>query len=175
MYKRQKSGLVVIDQNRAHERILYEDFLQQITLKSPVSQQLMFPIRLDFTPQDMTVISNLKDHLVQSGFVFGPFESDYLELTALPVGIGTDLVPNIFDQLIRDVQNDVPDLNFSSSDLLAKSFAKSLAIKNGKPMSIQEQEFIVNSLFACKEPNVSPSNHTIFITLSINELDNKFN
>jgi DNA mismatch repair protein MutL len=170
-----KSGLVVIDQNRAHERILYEDFLQQITLKSPVSQQLMFPIRLDFTPQDMTVISNLKDHLVQSGFVFGPFESDYLELTALPVGIGTDLVPNIFDQLIRDVQNDVPDLNFSSSDLLAKSFAKSLAIKNGKPMSIQEQEFIVNSLFACKEPNVSPSNHTIFITLSINELDNKFN
>ena len=170
-----KSGLVVIDQNRAHERILYEDFLQQITLKSPVSQQLMFPIRLDFTPQDMTVISNLKDHLVQSGFVFGPFESDYLELTALPVGIGTDLVPNIFDQLIRDVQNDVPDLNFSSSDLLAKSFAKSLAIKNGKPMSIQEQEFIVNSLFACKEPNVSPYNHTIFITLSINELDNKFN
>ena len=170
-----KSGLVVIDQNRAHERILYEDFLQQITLKSPVSQQLMFPIRLDFTPQDMTVISNLKDHLVQSGFVFGPFESDYLELTALPVGIGTDLVPNIFDQLIRDVQNDVPELNFSSSDLLAKSFAKSLAIKNGKPMSIQEQEFIVNSLFACKEPNVSPSNHTIFITLSINELDNKFN
>ena len=98
-----------------------------------------------------------------------------MELSALPVGIEADSVPRILDQLITDMQNDIPDYNFSPSDLLAKSFAKSLALKNGKPLSVQEQEFIVNSLFACKEPNISPEKQTIFITLTTNDLDAKFN
>ena len=170
-----KSGLVVIDQNRAHERILYEDFLKQITLKSPVSQQLMFPLRLEFSIQNIKILKTIKDHLTQSGFVFSVFKSDHLELAALPVGVDSNLVSNMFDQLIEDVKNDVPDSSFSQSDLLAKSFSKSLAIKNGTRLSNQEQEFIVNSLFACKEPNVSPSKQSIFITLTTNDLDLKFN
>ena len=170
-----KSGLIVIDQNRAHERILYEDFLKQITLKSPVSQQLMFPLRLEFSIQNIKILKTIKDHLIQSGFVFSFFKSDHLELEALPVGVDSNVVGTMFDQLIDDVKNDVPDSSFSQSDLLAKSFSKSLAIKNGTRLSNQEQEFIVNSLFACKEPNVSPSKKSIFITLTTNDLDQKFN
>mgnify|MGYP000081726225 CR=1 FL=1 len=170
-----KSGLVVIDQNRAHERILYEDFLQRITLKSSASQQLMFPLRLEFTPQELTVIDTIKDHLTQMGFVFSTGKSNQLELSALPTGIEPELVDEILNQLVEDVQNEVPEFSFSSSDLLAKSFSKSLAIKNGTHLSEQEQEFIVNSLFACKEPNVSPSKRSIFITLSTTDLDAKFN
>jgi len=170
-----KSGLVVIDQNRAHERILYEDFLQRITLKSSASQQLMFPLRLEFTPQELTVIDTIKDHLTQMGFVFSTGKSNQLEFSALPTGIKPELVDEILNQLVEDVQNEVPEFSFSSSDLLAKSFAKSLAIKNGTHLSEQEQEFIVNSLFACKEPNISPSKRSIFITLSTTDFDAKFN
>ncbi len=170
-----KSGLVVINQNRAHERILYEDYLKQITLKDPVSQQLLFPLRLEYSTHELTIIKNIKPQLILAGFKFSAFDSDSLELTALPVGVQDVFVSNIFDQLVSDVQNEVPDFNFSQSDLLAKSIAKSLATKNGKKLSTQEQEFIINALFACKEPTFTPYNKTIFITLESSYLDSKFN
>ena len=170
-----KSGLVVIDQNRAHERILYEDYLQQITLKEPVSQQLLFPLRLEFSTYELSVVKSIRPQLIQAGFKFSSFGHDSLELTALPVGVQDVFVSNIFNQLVSDVQNEVPDFNFSQSDLLAKSIAKSLATKNGKKLSTQEQEFIINALFACKEPKFTPFNKTIFITLEGSYLDSKFN
>lgn len=170
-----KSGLVVIDQNRAHERILYEDYLRQITLKAPVSQQLLFPLRLSLSTDELAVVKNIEPQLVQAGFVFSAFEADALSLAALPIGVQDSAVSDVFDQLISDVQNEVPDFNFSQSDLLAKSIAKSLATKNGKKLSVPEQEFILNSLFACVEPSITPSNKTIFITLDGSFLDSKFN
>ena len=170
-----KSGLVVIDQNRAHERILYEDYLRQITLKAAVSQQLLFPLRLSLSTDELAVIKNIEPQLIQAGFVFSVFEADALSLTALPIGVQDSAVSDVFDQLISDIQNEVPDLNFSQSDLLAKSISKSLATKNGKKLSVPEQEFIVNSLFACVEPSITPSNKTIFITLDGSFLDSKFN
>ena len=66
-------------------------------------------------------------------------------------------------------------MNFSVSDLLSKSLAKSLAIKNGKKLEREEQEYIVNTLFSCKEPSISPTQKTVFTTLRVEELDKKFN
>ena len=80
----------------------------------------------------------------------------------------------ILEQLISDVEQEVPDSNFSATDLLAKSMAKSLAIKTGQSLTNSEQEHLVNSLFACKEPNVSPTNRTTFVTIDVEELDKKF-
>ena len=68
----------------------------------------------------------------------------------------------------------MPETHFSQSDLLAKSLAKSLAIKNGQKLDLLEQEHIVNRLFACKEPNATPDNRPTFITLSVDDLDKKF-
>ena len=169
------SGLLIIDQQRAHERILYEQFLKTITQKQIASQQLLFPLRLEYSTHELTIIKNIKPQLILAGFKFSAFDSNSLELTALPVGVQDVFVSNIFDQLVSDVQNEVPDFNFSQSDLLAKSIAKSLATKNGKKLSTQEQEFIINALFACKEPTFTPYNKTIFITLESSYLDSKFN
>ena len=72
------------------------------------------------------------------------------------------------------MENDVPDASFSAADLLAKSMAKSLAIKNGQALNNTEQEHLVNSLFACKEPNISPTNRPTFITMSIDDIEKKF-
>jgi len=170
-----KSGLVVVDQNRAHERILYEDFLKKFTLNSPISQQLLFPLELKFTVKDLNIIKDFQSQLTQVGFDFEQFTKDTFSLSAVPLGINESFLPNIFDQLICDIQNEVPNFSFSQSDLLAKSIAKSLAKKNGNILSLKEQEFIVNSLFACKEPTLSPSNKKIFITIEFTDLDSKFN
>jgi len=170
-----KSGMVVIDQNRAHERILYEDYLRKITTNKAVSQQLLFPLQLNLSTSDINIIKDVQQALETTGFVFSTSTNETVELKGLPVGVKESDVSNIFDQLIHDIENEIPDVNFSVSDLLSKSLAKSLAIKNGKKLERQEQEYIVNTLFFCKEPAVSPSNKSIFITIKVDELDKKFN
>ena len=169
-----KSGMLVIDQNRAHERILYEEFLKT-TVNEAVSQQLLFPLQLKFSATDYTILKDLQQNLESTGFVFSTFTDQTIELTGLPVVVKESEVHIVFEQLIHDIEHEVPDVNFSVSDLLSKSLAKSLAIKNGKKLEREEQEFIVNTLFSCKEPSISPTNKTVFTTLKVEELDKKFN
>ena len=169
-----KSGMLIIDQNRAHQRVLYENFLRHITIKEATSQQLLFPLQLHFTPNESKIIKDLKTDLEHTGFVFNQFTAEEVTITGVPVGVPESEVSIILEQLISDVQNDVPDANFSATDLLAKSMAKSLAIKNGQSLNSAEQEHLVNSLFACKEPNVSPTNRPTFITMTLDDIEKKF-
>ena len=170
-----KSGMLFIDQNRAHQRILYEQFLQEITVKEGVSQQLMFPISLEFSSNEIAVLDGLKEQLEHTGFIFSKFSDEVVEITGLPLNLEGSQVQEIFEKLISDAQNEVPDNHFSQSDMLAKSLAKSLAIKTGETLNGHEQEHLVNSLFACKEPSISPSNKPTFITMRVDDIDKKFN
>ena len=170
-----KSGMLLIDQNRAHQRVLYEQFLQHITVKEAVSQQLLFPLSLTFSNSEIAIIQSLKEQLEQTGFVFSKLENENLELTGIPVSVLESNVSIVLEQLINDVENEVPDSNFSQTDMLAKSLAKSLAIKTGQRLTVKEQEYLVNSLFACKEPSISPTNRATFITMRVEDLDKKFN
>ena len=169
-----KSGMLIIDQNRAHQRVLYEDFLKNLTIKEAASQQLLFPLQLHFSSQDIVIVNQLKADLEHTGFVFSNIESETVNIIGVPIGVPESEVSIILEQLISDVENEVPDSNFSATDLLAKSMAKSLAIKTGQSLKKDEQEHLVNKLFACKEPNVSPTNRATFITMSVDELDKKF-
>lgn len=168
-----KSGMLIINQHRAHQRVLYEDFLQHITVKEAVSQQLLFPLILEFSNAEITVLQNLKEQLEQTGFVFSKLK-DVVEITGVPVSVSEVNVSLVLEQLINDVENEVPNSNFSQTDLLAKSLAKSLAIKTGQRLTILEQENLVNRLFACKEASISPTNKPTFITMSVDDLDKKF-
>ncbi|HLV69239.1 MAG TPA: DNA mismatch repair endonuclease MutL [Xanthomarina sp.] len=169
-----KSGMLVIDQYRAHQRVLYEDFLQHITVKESMSQQLLFPVQLHFSPQEIEIIKQVKEDLEHTGFLFSNFTKDGIEVSGVPVHVPESEVSVILEQLISDIENEVPDSNFSPTDLLAKSMAKSLAVKSGQTLTVTEQEHLVNSLFGCKEPNMSPTNKSTFVTLSVDELDKKF-
>lgn len=168
-----KSGMLVIDQSRAHQRILYEDFLQHITVKEAVSQQLLFPLKLEFSSSEISILKNLKNQLEQTGFVFSKMD-DTVELTGVPLSVTDANVSLVLEKLINDVENEVPESHFSPSDLLAKSLANSLAVKAGQRLTTEEQEFMVNKLFACKESSISPTNKPTFITMSIEDLDRKF-
>lgn len=169
-----KSGMLVIDQHRAHQRVLYEEYLQNITVKEGVSQQLLFPLELHFSKQEIQLIQQLQEDLEATGFVFTHVKDEIVVITGVPVNVPESEVSIILEQLISDVENEVPDSHFSAADLLAKSMAKSLAIKTGQTLTNTEQEHLVNRLFACKEPSVSPTNKTTFITMTIDELEKKF-
>ena len=169
-----KSGILVIDQNRAHTRILYEELLKNITISAAVSQQLLFPLQLQFNTNEMEMLKEIKESLEQTGFIFSNIEVDNVEITGIPTLISESEVGILLEQLLSDFENEVPDNGFSQTDLLAKSLAKGMAVKSGTLLNSTEQQHIVNRLFACKEPDVSPFNKSVFVTLTVDELDKKF-
>ena len=169
-----KSGVVIIHQHLAHQRILYEDLLRNISVKEAVSQQLLFPLQLAFSSQDIALLSNLRDQLKTAGFVIEKLEDETMEISGIPVHINESSVQEIMERLLDDMKQDVPGESFSQFDVLAKSLAKTMAIKVGEPLSEEEQEHLINQLFACTEPTLSPTNRRLLITLDIDYLDNKF-
>jgi DNA mismatch repair protein MutL len=170
-----KSGMLIIDQNRAHQRILYEQLLQDLTVKEGTSQQLLFPLEITFSKPEMAILSELIPQLQQTGFMFDTIKESILTITGIPVSATETQIETILEQLIEDVQNEVPDSHFSQTDMLAKSLAKGLAIKSGSYLSQGEQEHLLNSLFACKDPNTAPSGLKTFTIFSVDDIQKKFN
>ena len=169
-----KSGVVLINQSLAHQRILYEDFLESITVKEANSQQLLFPVKISFSSQEIEMIYTMKTELENAGFSFGEFTKTGVTIKGIPVSVTESQITVILEELIRDIDLEVPDASFSPFDLMAKSFSKTLAIKTGTILSALEQENLVNGLFACKDPNVSPFQKPTFITMRVEDIDKKF-
>jgi DNA mismatch repair protein MutL len=169
-----KSGMIIVDQQRAHQRILYEQFLTNITVHLASSQQLLFPLHLYFSNDEMQLIAELKPSLTNTGFVFEETNEDSVVISGLPVNVSESEASIVLEQLLSDLQNGIPESSFSQNDTIAKSMARSLAVKTGTYMTEKEQENLVNGLFACKDPNVSPFQKPTFITMRVEDLDKKF-
>jgi len=169
-----KSGMVIVDQQRAHQRILYEQFLANMTIHQASSQQLLFPLRLFFSSNEMHLIKELKEALGNTGFVFEDTSDELVVISGIPVNVTESEVSILLEQLLGDLQDGIPENSFSQNDSIAKSMAKSLAVKTGSYLTEKEQENLVNGLFACKDPNVSPFQKPTFITISVEDLDKKF-
>jgi DNA mismatch repair protein MutL len=169
-----KSGMIIVDQQRAHQRILYEQFLTNITVSLASSQQLLFPLHLYFSKGEMQLISELKPSLTNTGFVFEETNADSVVISGLPVNVTESEASVVLEQLLSDLHNGIPESSFSQNDTIAKSMARSLAVKTGTYLTEKEQENMVNGLFACKDPNVSPFQKPTFITIRVEDLDKKF-
>jgi DNA mismatch repair protein MutL len=169
-----KSGMIIVDQQRAHQRILYEQFLTNITVNLAASQQLLFPLHLYFSNGEMQLITELMPSLTHTGFVFEETNEDNVVITGLPVNVSESEASIVLEQLISDLQDGIPENSYSQNDSIAKSMARSLAVKTGTYLTQKEQENLVNGLFACKDPNVSPFHKPTFITMRVEDLDKKF-
>ena len=170
-----RSSLVLINQNRAHQRILYERFLKEISSGNPVSQELLFPTEIKLTANEYSIVERLKDELLSIGFEMkANNKENSVTVTAVP-GILTSLnVGTVLENLVRNYDSDSEDDMLDGVDFTAKQLARSLAIQNGTPLEPKAQMAVVNDLYGCIEPELSPFNKRIFITLSEKELENKF-
>ena len=167
-----KSSLIIINQNLAHQRILYESFLKSIFENSINSQKLVFPIKLNLSKKQLILYDKINDDFKSIGFHIS-LEDGLMIVKSIPSSLEInnleDVIENILDANFN-MSND-----FSTSDFFAKRLSKATSIKPGQRLNLDEQEYIVNNLFSCKEPNLSPDNKQIFITLSKNEIEKKFN
>ena len=169
-----KSGMVVIDQSRAHQRVLYERFLRHSTLKQAISQQLLFPLSLSFSKADIGILKEIRETLIAVGFVFGEIGETAVQVSGLPLLVPESEVGMVLDQLIADCQQEASGAGFSQSDILSKTLAKTLAVKTGEALDNVSQLALVNDLFACKETRISPFNKPVYITITENDIDKKF-
>lgn len=170
-----KSGMVLIDQNAAHQRILYEDYLAKITMEGLGHQQLLFPLKVNISKNDVIIVKQIQQDMKSAGFHISEIQEEALVLDSIPTTIAEKEVIGVLETLIENFKNEVPESSFSQVDLITKSLAKSLAIKAGTVLNNKEQENILNKLFSCKEPNYSPFGKQTFVTLSLQDLEEKFN
>ncbi len=169
-----KSSMIIIKQNLAHERILYEELLTKITIEETSSQQLLIPIEVEFVKQDVAILYEIKQELENIGFQFAEFKSDGVVLNAIPTTIAQEKLVVTLEQIIETIKIDTPQKSYSIMDEIIKSMAKSLAINVGQQLSNKEQEDLIDKLFSCKEPNFSPFGKLIFTNLSYHEIAKKF-
>jgi DNA mismatch repair protein MutL len=144
-----------------------------MTVQQAASQQLLFPLAISFSANELKIIAEMQPALEATGFVFD-WESEQLQVLGIPSNTNESEVLAVLEQLVSDLQDGIPDSSFSQNDTIAKSMAKSLAVKTGMYLTEKEQENLVNNLFACKDPNVSPFQKPTFITLRVEDIDKRF-
>ena len=167
------SSVILVDQNLAHQRILYEQFLKSSVDNSSKSQKLIFPIEIDLTKKQEIILDEIKDIITSMGFKFF-VKKGVVIINGVPPIISDIPIEEIFEDLLNANNSYNIKESFSLSDLIAKKISKLLSIKTGKPLKLKEQQAIINQLFSCKEPKLSPSNKQIFVTLDKKDLDKIF-
>ncbi len=170
-----RSGMVLIEQSYAHQRILYEEYLERVTVEGVGHQKLLFPLKVRLSKDEVNTLLELKADLDSAGFLVSDSKEDEIMLDAIPLNMAESQVKEILEELVNSIRNEVPESNLSQIDTIAKSLAKSLSIKAGTRLSSKEQESLVDKLFSCKEPNYSPFGKKTFITISMEDLEERFN
>jgi len=171
-----KSGVMVIDQQAAHERILYERFLLHLEDRKGASQQSLFPQTVTLSPGDFELAKSLLDDIKSLGFDVREFGKNTLVIEGIPVDLGSTNIneTQLFEYLIEGFKNSQQELKLTKRDALARSMARNSAIKAGTALSQQEMNTLIDELFACKTPNFSINGKPAIQTITLTELAQKF-
>ncbi|MBP3942449.1 DNA mismatch repair endonuclease MutL [Sphingobacteriaceae bacterium WQ 2009] len=169
------SGFILIDQQAAHERILFEQFYAQLTEQQGASQQSLFPQTLDLNPSDNEIMQEILPEICTLGFQIREFGKNSYVIDGIPADLNTGLDEiRIIEQLIEDFKNYKSEIKLTKRENLAKSLAKSAAIKPGVLLDNNAMAELIDKLFACQSPNISIYGKPVIITFTLNELLAKF-
>ena len=168
------SGLVLIDQNRAHLRILYDEYLKNIQNKRRVSERLLFPETVEVTPEEALVISSIKEEIESAGFDLSFLGSNTYSISGLPSGIEPSQAAPLLRSMLHNAVEVGCEVQDEIIDSIALSLAKAAAIPYNKTLSQEEMNYMVASLFASSSPNYAPDGKTILVVFSDQELKNRF-
>lgn len=168
-----KSGLLVIDQQRASERILFEEFTESISNKANYSQQQLFPQTIVFTHTDAELIKELKTDLYHLGFDINEFGLNTFIVNGCPAEWVNENPQHIIEGMLENYKRNLSDLKVDSKINLALSMAKNMAVKYGKKLEKEEIQNLIDKLFACRLPYHSPSGKKILYTITMDEISEK--
>ncbi len=169
-----KSGLMVIHHERAHERILFEKFLAHLRLKHGVSQQLLFPIKMELAPSDFLLLMEIEKELLSLGFSISSLGGNTIALNGIPADIVAGDEKHLLDDLLHQFKQNKKELNLPLQENLARSMARRCCIRKHAYLQPEELQSIVDQLFACENPNYAPNGEKIVVIWEKRQLEELF-
>jgi len=169
-----KSGFMLISQQAAHERVLYERFLQQLQTHSGVSQQSLFPQSVTLNSADFELLKELLPDVRALGFDIREFGRNTVVVEGIPADLNNVGEEQLLEQLLEGFKNNLAILKLDKRDNLARSLARNAAIKSGTKMSLEEMNLLIDQLFACQMPNLALNGKPVISTFTLTELIERF-
>ena len=169
-----KTGLMIIDQHVAHERVLYERAVDVINHNVPNSQQLLFPQKVDFRPWEFEVFEEIREDLNRLGFNLRLFGKQTVMIEGVPQDVKPGTEVTILQDMIAEYQDNASRLKLDKRDNLAKSYSCRNAIMAGQKLTLEEMRTLIDNLFATREPYSCPHGRPVIIKLSLDQLDRMF-
>ncbi len=168
-----KSGLILIDQKAAHERILYEKFIS--AQENPIStQQYLFHETVELTTTDYALMNALQEEIRALGFQFTIKEDNQVVIEGIPADLPQEAEQNLLETFIEQFKNNKSELKLDNKESLARSLAARSALKQGKILSQLEMHTLIDQLFACQNPNYTPNGTATYIKLDAGTIENLF-
>lgn len=173
--KQVKSGLLIIHQEHAHERILFERFTFHLEKGQAASQQFLFPQQINLNPSDYQLVTEMEEEMKALGFVFSIFGQNTLVINGMPAELSGSNEKEVLEGLIEQFKLYKSELSINRKENLARSMAKRSGLKSGKVLAAEEMHSLIDQLFACGQPNYTPGGQPTMYILGHDRFASFFN
>jgi len=170
-----KSGLMIIDQKRAHERIFFEKFMEILKSDSVASQQHLFPQTIELDPADAELLKNILDDLISLGFDIREFGKNTFVISGTPGVLHVTSPEMVVEKLLEEYKNSPAKAKDKVKEQVAVSLAKSSALNFRTDLEQEEIDYLIDNLFACSKPNYSPEGKRVLTILPMEEIEKMLN
>ena len=168
------TGFILINQQAAHERIIYERLQDAAKGKAVATQRSMFPVTIELAPADTVLLEELINDLQQLGYMIEPFGKNTFVVQGTPADVTQGNEKQVIDSLLEQFKHFSSDLKFPKREKLIRSLAWQQSIKAGRQLSEREMEALVEDLFKCKQPNSSPDGNPTYLEFKKEQLEKMF-
>jgi DNA mismatch repair protein MutL len=168
-----KSGIMVISQSRAMERILYEEFLDNQGIHAGNGQTVLFPSTFELNPVDFNLLLSITDELSSFGFDIQPFGGHSVIIRALPSAMDAGDPKDLIEKLLEEVRNETPDISSLLGDVVARKLARIASRSFIRTLNEEEMKGLIDRLFACREPQFTPGGKAVLTIVGMDEIERK--
>ncbi|HEV8272980.1 MAG TPA: DNA mismatch repair protein MutL, partial [Chitinophagaceae bacterium] len=168
------NGFILINQQAAHERVIYDRLQEAAKGKAVATQRSMFPVTIELAPADAVLLEELMNDLQQLGYMIEPFGKNTFVVQGTPADVTQGNEKQVIDSLLEQYKHFSNDLKFSKREKLIRSLAWQQSIKAGRQLSEKEMEALVEDLFKCKQSNSSPGGNPTYLEFKKEQLEKMF-
>lgn len=167
-------GYLLVHQQNAHERILYERFINAVEGKSIAVQKSLFPVTIDFAPADAIILKELLPDLQPLGYLIEPFGNHTYVIQGTPADVEPGIEKNVIEKMVEQYKHFSNDLKYTKREKLIRSMALQQSVKAGTILNQQEIQSLLEDLFNCSTPNITPNGKPTYFEFKKDELDKMF-
>jgi DNA mismatch repair protein MutL len=169
-----EGGLWIINQQAAHERVLYDRFSEIMEQSTPLSQRKLFPETIEFTGNDLDIINELWEEIRSLGFELERIKGGEIQVIGAPTDLQNEAVQPLLEGMLEHYKNNQIKLRIDKRQNILLSMANNLSVKVGQKLNDEEISALMEAFFECSQKDISPSGRKIMTYLSKEEIEHKF-